>query len=168
MENLDEVNVESTGRPTFLTVLCILTFVGAGIGFLAGIYSLLTVQSTINQLEQAQNSMGDLGNTFGNDFDNIIKSQIEVTKKFGFISALLNSIGSALCLLGAFWMWSLKKNGFYVYVIGQILPLIASFGLMGGMNLGMFAGIAAVAMIIGALFPIAFIVMYALNLKHMN
>ena len=168
MENLDEVNAQPAGRPTFLTVICILTFVGAGIGLLAALYSVATVQSTIAQLEQSQKAMEGIGTTFGSEFDNIIQSQIEVTKKFGFIAAILNILGNGLCLLGAFWMWSLKKNGFFVYVIGQILPLIASFGLLGGMSFGAFAGLAFVGMIIGALFPIAFIVMYALNLKHMK
>lgn len=168
MENLDEVNVQSKSRPTFLTVLCILTFVGAGIGFLGAVYGLATIQSTIAQLEQSRDSLSELGSTFGDDFNDIMASQIEVTKKYGLISAILNTVGNGLCLLGAFWMWSLKKNGFYVYIIGQILPLIASFGLMGGMDLGMFAGLAVGAMIVGAMIPVAFIIMYGLNLKHMK
>jgi hypothetical protein len=168
MENLDNSNLQFKDRPTFLTVLCILTFVGAGIGFLGAVYGLATIQSTIAQLEQSRDSLSELGASFGDGFNDMLTSQIEVTKKYGLISAILNTVGNGLCLLGAYWMWSLKKNGFYVYNIGQILPLIASFGLMGGMDLGMFAGLAVGAMIVGAMIPVAFIVMYGLNLKHMK
>ena len=69
MENLDEVNVQSKARPTFLTVLCILTFVGAGIGFLGAVYGLATIQSTIAQLEQSRDSLSELGTSFGDGFN---------------------------------------------------------------------------------------------------
>jgi hypothetical protein len=159
-ENLD-MNQGTPARPTFLTVLCILTYVGAGIGILSGIWGLFTLQSTIATLEASQGLLEGLGGELGGE----LSSQVEALKNYGMIAQLLGVVGNILCLLGAFWMWSLKKTGFYTYVVGQVLPLVATFGLLGGMGLGgMFGGFA----ILGAIFPIAFIVMYALNLKHMN
>lgn len=159
-DNLDNVNAGSAKRPTFLTVLCILTFIGAGIGILSGVWGLFTLQASIAALESSQSLLGELGGELGG----ALNSQLEALKNYGMIAQILGIIGNILCLLGAFWMWGLKKTGFYTYIVGQVLPLVATFGLLGGAGLGMFAGFA----ILGAIIPIAFIVMYALNLKHMN
>ena len=72
MENLDNSNLQFKDRPTFLTVLCILTFVGAGIGFLGAIYGLATIQSSIAQLEQSRDTLSELGTSFGDGFNDII------------------------------------------------------------------------------------------------
>jgi len=60
-------------------------------------------------------------------------------------------------------MWKLKKTGFYIYVIGEIAPVILPFVLFGG-----FGVLGTMALVMGLIFPIAFIIMYALNLKHMS
>jgi hypothetical protein len=161
-EILDIEREEQKGIPMFLKVLCILTFIGAGIGILSGLWNLLTFQTTLATLQASQEMLGG----FYGDMSELI----EVTKKWGFLAHILTLLGAALCLVGALMMWKLKKTGFYIYVVGQILPLIASFGLMGGLTSsgGLFASMAIVGMILGTLFPIAFIVMYGLNLKHMR
>lgn len=150
---------EST-RPQFLTVLCILTFIGAGIGILSGIWGAITLDSTIANLEASEGAFDSLGSGLGD----MMSRQAENMRKWGMINQLLNILGSGLCLLGALWMWNLKKNGFYVYVIGQIIPLVAGFAFLGGGGMGMFAGLA----FLGALFPIAFIIMYGVNFKYLK
>jgi hypothetical protein len=159
-ELIDNENQENTNLPVFLKVLCILTFVGTGIGILSGLYSTFTFSSSMEQLELLQN----------NPYMGNMSEFLEVNRKYGFIVQLMALSGNILCLVAALFMWKLKKFGFYMYVVGQIIPLIGSFGLMGGLSASnsMFAGIAVVASIVGTLFPIAFVIMYALNLKHMK
>jgi hypothetical protein len=157
---IDIENSENKTIPVFLKVLCILTFVGTGIGILSGIYSTLTYSSSLAQMNTLQNSpfMGEMS-----EF-------IELNRKYGFIVQLMALFGNILCLVGALIMWKLKKYGFYMYVVGQIIPLIGSYGLMGGLSASgsMFGSIAVFATIVGTMFPLAFVVMYALNLKHMK
>jgi hypothetical protein len=160
MEETLENNNEIQERPMFLKVLCILTFVGSGMGILAAIYGALTIETTIKTLEFSQGLMGGFNASFGIDYDALL----EVTKKWGLTTQLLNLLGSALCLFGALMMWKLKKSGFYIYVLGQLLPLIASFGLMGGLSSSGLPGLS----IIAAIFPVTFVILYAVNLKHLK
>jgi hypothetical protein len=116
----------------------------------------------MGQLETSMNEMNkvfddtNLGMDFGNSY------------RWMKISYVLNLVGSLLCLAGALFMWKLKKIGFYIYIVGQVLPIIGSFMTMNSIKLGAFAGFGIIASIIGMMFPIAFIIMYGLNLKHMK
>ena len=68
----------------------------------------------------------------------------------------VSTVIAAASLFGAIKMWKLEKLGFFIYagasVVGIILPMV--FGL----------GFSAM----GAVFPILFIVLYYLNVKHMH
>ncbi len=165
--DINEVNPEQK-RPAFITVLCILTFVGAGLGLLTGLWSLFTigqVQDTFDTLDR----LGGFGESSLGGMDDFYRW----TK----ISVYLNLLGNAMCLTGALMMWNLKKIGYFIYIPGQLIPLIGSFmvissmtGFMGaaGPGGGMFASMGMIGFFIGALFPAAFIIMYGVNLKHMN
>ena len=145
-------------RPVFLTVLCILTFVGAGVGVISSIYSM----STLGQLEE---SMALMNNTFT---DSGIPFDFGDSYKWLKISYVLNLFGAILCLVGALIMWNFKKIGFYFYIVGQVAPLIGGFLTMNSMLKGSLVGFGMIAMIFSMIFPIAFIIMYGLNLKHMK
>ncbi len=102
---MEEQNVQVTAkRPGFLTVLCILTFIGSGLGVL---FSLLGIFGL-----GAMNSF--LSNYGG------------VTAEAGMLKPILMTIFSAASLYGAVMMWQLKKMGYYLYVAAQIL--IVAFG----------------------------------------
>ena len=67
----------------------------------------------------------------------------------------------AVCLLLALNR-KLKKSGFFIYSIGEITPPIAFFFLTGS---GPIAGFLVVE---GLLFSIVWVVLYAINFKHLN
>ncbi|MFN3916352.1 MAG: hypothetical protein ACK4K0_01310 [Flavobacteriales bacterium] len=173
---LDNENRPSI-RPTFLTVLCILTFIGSGFGIINGVSTMFmgTVTSEITngidfkeefnreldrQLEQGENSeledkfarelggkmVGSVGNVFAN-------------MKWLGLTTLIVSI---LCIVGAILMWNLKKNGFFLYTGAQVIGIVMPFILLGG-NI-----FAAMMSFILSIFAIAFIIMYAVNLKYMK
>lgn len=159
IDNDDKKSYEGK-RPQFLTVLCILTYVGSGLAIFAGIIGIL-MMGAMETLTSNLSDMSDLSNTTGPDLENMYRW----TK----ISQILALIGAVLCLVGALVMWNLKKNGFYIYVFGQIIPLIGSFMTMNSVfSSSPFAGFGVFAMIIGSMFPLAFIIMYGINLKHME
>lgn len=59
-------------------------------------------------------------------------------------------------LYGAMQMWKLKKMGFYIYTGAQVVALVAP--LMFGQTFS----------VMSAVFAAVFIVLYYLNVKHMN
>jgi hypothetical protein len=105
-ENLDNMNAGEAKRPTFLTVLCILTFIGSGLGVLGGILGLLG-SSVLATFAPAGGTV---------------------------LVSVLSLLASVLCLFGAIQMWGLKKMGFMLYLGGSVLSLIV--GIMNVMTVG--------------------------------
>ena len=86
-ENLDNMNAGEAKRPTFLTVLCILTFIGSGLGVL--VFLLATVAfGVVSGMMESIPGMGAL--TAG-----------------GIAFFAISLILSAVSLFGAIQMWKL-------------------------------------------------------------
>jgi ribose/xylose/arabinose/galactoside ABC-type transport system permease subunit len=71
-------------------------------------------------------------------------------------------VGVALCFYGAMQMRNLKKQGYLIYVVGEILPII-SFAVFIGFG-SLFGGIT---MIFSTLIAVVFIILYTLQRKHL-
>jgi len=159
---MEQTNIEAAvpaKRPTFLTVLGILSFIGIGFSMIGGImnyftYSTLAASGDMfnsmgaegEQMDQAMNAMSDM---LGLDYGKMATSAI--------IQALLN----IPVLIGVLMMWKQKKVGYYIYAPFEVLqPLIPLF-----LGLGLAGGIMAT---VGLIFAVLFIILYGLNLKHMS
>lgn len=97
MQETLDTTVGTEKRPTFLTVLCILTFIGSGLGILGGL-------------------MGLIGSPILGYF----------APQGTILVQIIGLLASALCLFGAFKMWNLYKQGFMFYVIGSVLSIAGS------------------------------------------
>lgn len=154
-ETLDNTAAESAKRPAFLTVLCILTFIGSG----WGIISALAFQEPLMK---------------------------EYAGYYYWVMLLLN-LGT---LFGAIQMWKMKKVGLYIWTASEVISLILMWVVIKGFvahltgdvdtgdsNLDSLVSSAAneavastmnFALILGSIFPAAFIIMYWLNAKHLK
>jgi len=130
-------------RPTFLTVLCILSFIAAGlgiIGYITAITAMGVVSAGVSAMEDAGAAITQTaGPSMGLTWAYVI---------VGFATTLVS-------LFGVIKMWKLKKIGFFLYVGASVVSMImgivySGFGVMG------------------VIFPILFIVLYGLNLKHLK
>jgi len=77
--------------------------------------------------------------------------------------ALFGLVASMLTLGGAFLMFQLRKIGFWIYLVGIGIAVVAPFTVYGAGNL--------LGIIISSgtgLVGIVFCVLYAVNLKHMD
>lgn len=86
-------------------------------------------------------------------------------------AGLIGVISALGCLFGVLQMKKLKKTGFYIYTVFEILPTIYGLITIGGAMFslgGMGGGIMAIYAFLSALFPIVFIILYAVNLKHLK
>jgi hypothetical protein len=151
-------------RPTFLTVLCILTFIGSSWGIYSGITNYYSADMAAGVAgEQFEKIQEQLDNEEGAEgFTRFFQSMGEsLTPENIKNSGIASSITSLITLIGAILMWGLRKTGFYVYLVGAIAAIIAPIVILGGV-----AGIAASG---GAAFAgILFVILYALNLKHLR
>ena len=147
-------------RPSFLTVLCILTFVGSGLGVLGGLLGL--IGSSALSAFVTQGSMA--------------------VQVMGLAAAVL-------CLVGAIQMWGLKKQGFALYAAGVAVSIIggivsaltfsstmsavSNMAPVSEMSSEMYAasdvmsGAVWTGAIIGIAINVAFLLMYNSNKKHL-
>ncbi len=142
-------------RPTFLTVLCILSFIGIGIQVIQGLISLFA-KSAGSMLMEAAESIEGYQEMPGTEY---VEESLSYASTLGIVSIL----AALVCLWGVLWMWNLKKTGYYIYIVGELAPVIVSFILVGfGSFLGGFFAF------VGLIFPVLFIILYGLNVKHMS
>jgi hypothetical protein len=154
MEENDKIVVKKI--PVFLKVLCISSFIGSAIYLITYIIGYIFLKSLINETISINKDFGDISDV------NSIMSNSEPLIKNGMLYYILSMIAVLICLAGVIMMLKLKKTGFYIYVVGEIAPVVLPFILLSGF--GALSGFS----IILAILPVLFIIMYALNLKHMS
>ena len=165
MQNPFDENQTSV-RPTFLTILCILTLVWNAYKFYGAIPNTFTPEKVIATKEQANEMMTDMLSKYMSDKDleQVESSQAEMGKLFEernlVLSGGMTLISSLLLLLGAIWMWGLRKKGFFVYIAGNIVGILAPIIIFGG-QIGWTVGI--MSFIASAIFT----GLYAMNLKYL-
>lgn len=162
-------------RPMFLTVLCILTWVGSGWAFLSSTFSMFTLNTMssafnksgadFNEIADRMNDLpetGEPGEEFGRAMANEVFGSMDDIIKWAPTLNLVNMGVALLCILGAFMMWKLKKTGFYIYTAATLVAIIVPLVLLGGNLIGALSAVGA------GFFGIAFVIMYGVNLKHMR
>ena len=74
---------------------------------------------------------------------------------------LIGLLGSILCLYGAIEMRKLKKQGYPLWLAGEILPIIGMGVIIGKAS---FSGLSAISL----LFPAVFIILYTVYRKELT
>lgn len=158
-------------KPQFLRVLCILTWVCCGLMFLSSLSSLVMQPSPEQQEEQIA-KMRELSPEAAEKMEAVLSHQSSSQR---MIDALINIVAIALSAFGAVLMWRLKKTGFYLYIVGELLPYLAlalggaeAISAVTSMAGGMGSAIAGTVIGVMVLFDLVFIILYAVNLKYMT
>ena len=162
MENPFEEQQNKLQRPTFLLVLCILTFIGSGWGTLSNLFSVFTAGLTDSsmQMEHYSSMLNGMDQGAGSAMLSDILNSTMASLQATFVHA--REIAVVSLVLGAILMFQLRRLGFYLYTAAQILMLFV-LPYFAGFNFMVLAG-----MLFSAIFAVIFIVMYALNLKYMR
>lgn len=140
----DALNLEDKDMkklPQMLNVLTILTYIGCGLGVLFILLGFLGV-GLLSSLTSKSVQGAEVASTVA---------------KYATISLVLSLVGIALCFFGAMKMRNLQKVGFYLYVAGQLVPIIFTFAT-AGVSFG----------VMGVIIPLVFIILYATQLKFLK
>ncbi len=98
-------------RPTLLTVLCILTFIGSGLNAFSNLMVFIFYDASMKFTAEMIKAFKISG-----------MEQFQAAKPIYFAST---AVINALAVAGAIWMWQLRKPGFHIYTISQILVILA-------------------------------------------
>lgn len=161
-ETTNNTGAEASKRPTFLTVLCILTWVGCGISIIMGFLGFLAAKAASAFVGAATDMAAAATDGMTAEGEAAVKAMNSgMTNIYIYIIGVV--VAALLCLFGSIQMWKLKKTGFFIYVAGQVIGLAIPFIFpIGGTSSGMMSGA------VGMIFPVLFIVLYGLNLKHLK
>ena len=156
--------IETKPLPSGLNVLTILTFIGSAIGLLGTLYNFTNAKKGLDQMEAAINSpeyenMPALAKKF------MSPEALEVARKSyenRIPLTLVGLVGIALCVYGAVQMRKRRMQGYYLWLTGELLPLLVSVILIG---MGALSGITGGIII---LFTVVFVLLYTLQRKHLT
>jgi hypothetical protein len=165
---MNEMNTGASQRPTLLTVICILSFIAGVWGLWGGIQSAFTdapqreFEEAKVAMDEAMAQVGDQGNEMVTKMMDsamvMAEKSVEKAVPMGYTNIAL----SLLSLVGVWLMWNLKKNGFWIYVVAAVGGLVVPMVFLGG---GLLTALGVGFM---GLISVVFIILYAVNLKHMH
>ncbi|MBC7887658.1 MAG: hypothetical protein H7Z13_07195 [Ferruginibacter sp.] len=162
---LETINstVQTSARPLFLTVLCVITFIGSIAGIIINSKGYINANAEVEKISsgKAKTQLKNLfsaGNTAIDEPVRIGHLNVENYKKYS-IGCIASYI---LCLVGTILIFKLKRTGFYSFTLGTFFNLLTHFLLFGDHFGAM--GISIVAAIAGFLF----VILYGMNLKYME
>ncbi len=161
----DVINSEQvhTYRPLFLSILCIIGFIGSIISIVQNAVGVFKADEEVIQI-QSGNSKTQLKNIFSGSrssageplvIGNLTPDNYQKFSIGGIVSSLL-------CLIGVVMMWMLKKSGFYSFTLGTFFILITHFLLFGD-NIG-----AMGLSLIGAILALVLVLFFSRYLDYMD
>ena len=142
-QQLLPVSKSKEKRPTLLTVLCILTFIASGLNAFSNLMVFIFF---------------DVSMKFGAEMVKAFKlpgMELFFSAKPEYFAA--TAVINALAVAGALRMWQLRKHGFHIYTVSQILLILAP------MYFFKLPGPDFFSIIIGGIF----VLLYGSNLKNM-
>lgn len=161
----DVLDFTGEGRPQpsgFLKVITILTIIWCILSFFSAGYSFISAKQTYETYKEMYDSgkMDDLPGfakmMMGKDPVGLYKQMYENRVPIFIVSLL----GIVLCFWGAIQMRSLKKQGYLLWLIGEILPIAAMFFLVSSAEF-------SIGTIIALFFPVMFIIFYTVSRKEL-
>jgi hypothetical protein len=132
------MNEIKTTRTSFLSALCILTFIGSTASFFMYFLAALFFEKTSEFIIKYSNL-----------------HSVEAISPFYF--TVLMAL-SAISLTGAIRMWKLHRDGFFIYTISQLIFLFLPVIWLGWNSFS----------VTGAIFTGVFVVGYAMNWKWLR
>lgn len=154
-------------RPRLLAFLCMLTFISSVSGLITQSERLwspgVVADETRGMFEQLQENMEAQSTDENAAFvEDLFTSLYETTNAETIqLSAIIMLIYESLTLFGAYLMWTLQKRGFYYYVGGVTVVILAPALLIGGW-------LGTMTLIGGGFFSTIFAFLYRSQLKYMD
>ena len=156
---------EKTPLSTGLNVLTILTIIGCVIALVFSVIGFVSAKSSYDKKEQVieqmksaetpkflKSMMGDPAN-FEQTVIKSYENRIPIL--------LLSLVAVALCFVGAMQMRKRKKQGYLLYVIGELIPFVTMAFFIG------FFALSGFTFIFSLVIAVVFILLYTMQKKHL-
>ena len=148
-------------RPTFITVLAILSWVYVAFGVLSALVN--SFSSEEKKIEQIDQAIAVYEDTDEMPLRDEFIELAEASKENLRITNLGNLIFLLIEGIAVFMMFNLKRNGFWLYTIAQIGMVSLAIMVMPWPNI-----ISTLSIAFTLFLVLLFEILYAVNLKHMK
>lgn len=142
--------------PDMLNVLSILTIIACVLFLLQAVYNYFAVCKSLKMMEKLTEEGNNPMSGMMSSMSDAIVKQCELRLPILIITV----VSLALCFFGALQMRKLKRLGFFLYLLGQLLLPVAS------MMMGLLSG--PLMLTLAWIFPVLFLILYATQLKHLR
>jgi hypothetical protein len=165
--NYEETNIQK--RPTFLKVLCILTFINIGFGILGLLIGVMSGKASATELEQSAAAITQIANDVRSHGSVGLANMLEQVNDMAFyanenhwMAMGLTALAITAGFLGAVWMYNGKKSGFHSYIIYNVIALFGVYVYIPSESIPVFS------IVVNGIFSLIFIFMYSRNLHWMK
>jgi hypothetical protein len=163
---LNENEYDNGKLPTGLNVLTILTFIGSGFSLLFSVIGFFSAKTSFDNRDETIEKMNStaMPSWMKAIMPNMSHFDETITKSFEnrIPILMLSFIAIGLCVFGAIQMRKRMKQGFILYTIGELLPILTSAFFIGFFTL---SGLAFYFMLFLSLL---FIFLYMLQRKYLT
>lgn len=157
--NQENYNNGEKKIPTGINVLTILTFIGCAIELYNTVSGFISGRKALDELEKNQEKMAEAPSWAKKLAGPEVQEMMAKAYENRIPLLIIGLMGVALCFYGALQMRKLKKEGYIIWLIGEILPYISS-----AIFIPVFFRTPFVYF---SIIPVLFIILYTMHRKYL-
>jgi hypothetical protein len=169
MENQLDYNEQPLERPTFLKVLCILSFISIGLSLVFSLGSLVGGPQSEDEmiaqkveLLEANDELRDSGmDGFADMMEQMTRMNESINANF-YMASVVSILALLIGFYGVFSMWQGKKLGFHLYIVYSLISVGQLYLFVSP------ADIPSIAIIFNLIIAATFALLYSRNLHWMR
>ncbi len=158
---LNDFTGDKKTLPQTLNVLTILTFIGCGLGYVFTLAMPGLMKFSLKMMDKAASSGTELSPKDAAEIEKG-RAAIELVQSHMTPLIIMGLITISLCLVGAIMMRKLKKDGYWIYIAGELLPIAGNYFIIGNSQ---FVGVSNI--LLGLIIPVVFVALYSTQKKNL-
>jgi hypothetical protein len=151
----------NTKLPTGLNVLTILTFIGCAFELYSTVNNFISGKQSLEKLQESQSKMAEAPAWA----KKMVGPEVQEMMIKGYENRIpifiIGLIAIALCVYGAIEMRKQKKQGFTLWLIGELLPFVSVIIFIGTVYFN-------TIFVYFSVIPLLFIILYLTQRKHLK
>jgi hypothetical protein len=157
-------DLEEKEKLKTLRTLTVLTFIGCGLVYIFAIWGFAAADSRYQQMQEAidNGTVAKLPGFLQSMYTPEKLAQMQKMAENKVPLLIINLICTSLCLFGAIQMRKLKADGYWMWLIGEILPY---FGMAFFVGIGSVTGLFN---FIGYAIIAVFVILYSMQRKYLK
>lgn len=158
-EVLNPDEYKKSKLPTGINILTILTFIGSAWDLYSNVNNFIGGKKALEELEKAQEKLADAPGWAQKMAGPEVQEMMQQALNNKVPLMIIGLVAIGLCVFGAIQMRKLKKEGYFIWLAGELLPFVSALIFMPALFNTIY--------IYFSVFPLLFIILYTIQRKHL-